>query len=63
MSRRSVIIVSAFLDFAGFASAQTPAKDSSPGPIRIRGAIDTIDANEIRAVTRGGGRAEAFRPG
>jgi hypothetical protein len=38
----------------GFASAQTPAKDSSPVPIRIRGAIDRIDGKEMRLVTRSG---------
>ena len=54
VSRRSVVFVSAFLGFGGVAFAQAPAKDPSPAPVRIRGAIDAINGNEMRLVTRGG---------
>jgi uncharacterized protein DUF5666 len=54
LSRRSAIIAVAFLGFGGatFAEAQIPA--SPPGPTRVRGVIDGIDANEIRVVTGSG---------
>jgi hypothetical protein len=47
-TRRTILAIVASLIPAGAAFAQAPA------PSRVRGAIDMIDAHEVRVVTRGG---------
>lgn len=58
LARRNMLILAASLSLGGVAFAQapspTPPAPNTPAPVRVRGAIETIDEHQMRVVTRAG---------